>query len=105
MPYPICSKCNFKDGGISLEQARFLDPSTIYKMEETYKLRTGDIPLSIRAGTGTVGRTRSISMKVIWTISCLLFLIHVFTSYWSNRYIIPHYLYAYISIQFIQHIF
>lgn len=56
--YPVfAQKCNLKDGGVSLEQARFLDPSTINKWNEVYKLQTGDILVN-STGTGTVGRTR-----------------------------------------------
>ena len=56
--YPVfAQKCNLKDGGISLEQARFLDPSTICKWSEEYKLKTGDVLVN-STGTGTVGRTR-----------------------------------------------
>ena len=56
--YPVfAQKCNLKDGGISLEQARFLDPSTINKWNDVYKLQTGDILVN-STGTGTVGRTR-----------------------------------------------
>ena len=37
--FPVfAQKCNLKDGGISLEQAKFLDPSTICKWSEEYKL-------------------------------------------------------------------
>ena len=46
-----------KDGGISLDQARFLDPITVNKWSEEYKLRTGDVLVN-STGTGTVGRTR-----------------------------------------------
>ena len=56
--FPVfAQKCNLKDGGISLEQARFLDPATIDKWNEVYKLKTGDILVN-STGTGTVGRTR-----------------------------------------------
>ena len=56
--YPVfAQKCNLKDGGISLEQARFLDPATVNKWSEDYKLRTGDVLVN-STGTGTVGRTR-----------------------------------------------
>ena len=56
--YPVfAQKCNLKEGGISLEQARFLDPSTICKWSEEYKLKTGDVLVN-STGTGTVGRTR-----------------------------------------------
>ena len=56
--YPVfAQKCNLKDGGISLDQARFLDPSTVNKWSEEYKLRNDDILIN-STGTGTVGRTR-----------------------------------------------
>ena len=56
--YPVfAQKCNLKDGGISLDQARFLDPSTLKKWPEEYKLKTGDVLVN-STGTGTVGRTR-----------------------------------------------
>ena len=56
--YPVfAQKCNLKEGGISLEQARFLDPSTICKWSEEYKLKTGDVLVN-STGTGTVGRTQ-----------------------------------------------
>ena len=56
--YPVfAQKCNLKEGGVSLEQARFLDPSTIDKWDSKYKLQTGDVLVN-STGTGTVGRTR-----------------------------------------------
>ena len=56
--YPVfAQKCNLKDGGISLNQARFLDPNTIDKWDSIYKLRNGDVLVN-STGTGTVGRTR-----------------------------------------------
>ena len=59
--YPVfAQKCNLKDGGISLEQARFLDPMTVGNWGEEYKLRNGDVLIN-STGTGTVGRTRLFS--------------------------------------------
>ena len=56
--FPVfAQKCNLKDGGISLDQARFLDPSTIEKWGDDYKLKSGDVLVN-STGTGTVGRTR-----------------------------------------------
>ena len=56
--YPVfAQKCNLKEGGVSLEQSRFLDPSTIDKWGSKYKLQTGDVLVN-STGTGTVGRTR-----------------------------------------------
>ena len=56
--YPVfAQKCNLYDGDISLEQARFLDPETISKWSDEYKLIDGDILVN-STGTGTVGRTR-----------------------------------------------
>ncbi len=40
-----------------MEQARFLDPSTLHKWPDEYKLITGDVLVN-STGTGTVGRTR-----------------------------------------------
>ena len=63
--FPVfAQKCNLKEGGISLEQARFLDPSTIDKWSEVYKLKTGDILVN-STGTGTVGRTRLFNEKCL----------------------------------------
>ena len=56
--YPVfAQKCNLKDGGISLNQARFLDESTLPKWPNKYKLKDQDILVN-STGTGTVGRTR-----------------------------------------------
>lgn len=56
--YPVfAQKCNLYDGDISLEKARFLDPTTLAKWPEEYKLRDGDVLVN-STGTGTVGRTR-----------------------------------------------
>ena len=56
--YPVfAQKCNLYGGGISLGQARFLDPNTLSKWPEEYKLRDGDVLVN-STGTGTVGRTR-----------------------------------------------
>ena len=56
--YPVfAQKCNLKEGGISLDQARFLDPSTVEKWPKEYYLRNGDVLIN-STGTGTVGRTR-----------------------------------------------
>ncbi len=56
--YPVfAQKCNLKDGWISLNEARFLDPSTLDKWQDEYKLRTGDVLIN-STGTGTVCRTR-----------------------------------------------
>ena len=56
--YPVfAQKCNLYGGGISLDQARFLDPNTLSKWPEDYKLLDGDVLVN-STGTGTVGRTR-----------------------------------------------
>ena len=56
--YPVfAQKCNLKEGGISLSQARFLDETTLSKWSDKYKLKTGDVLIN-STGTGTVGRTR-----------------------------------------------
>ena len=56
--YPVfAQKCNLKEGGISLEKALFLEPSTLSKWPTEYRLKTGDVLVN-STGTGTVGRTR-----------------------------------------------
>ncbi len=56
--YPVfAQKCNLYNGDISLEQARFLDPNTLSKWDDKYKLQEGDVLMN-STGTGTVGRTR-----------------------------------------------
>ncbi len=63
--YPVfAQKCNLKDGWISLEEARFLDPTTIGKWQEEFKLRNGDILIN-STGTGTVCRTRLFDEKCL----------------------------------------
>ena len=54
--YPVfAQKCNRKDGTISIEKAQFLDPDTINKWPDVYKLNDKDILIN-STGTGTVGR-------------------------------------------------
>ena len=61
--YPVfAQKCNLYDGDISLEKARFLDPETISKWSDEYKLIDGDILVN---STGTVGRTRLFHSDVL----------------------------------------
>lgn len=63
--YPVfAQKCNLKDGGISLDQARFLDPETLPKWQDVYKLKTDDILVN-STGTGTVCRTRLFHEKFL----------------------------------------
>lgn len=63
--YPVfAQKCNLYNGDISLEKARFLDPNTLTKWQEEYKLRDGDVLVN-STGTGTVGRTRLFHSDVL----------------------------------------
>ena len=56
--YPVfAQKCNLKGGGISLEKAQFLEPTTLKRWPDVYHLQTGDVLVN-STGTGTVGRTR-----------------------------------------------
>ena len=47
-----------------MEQARFLDPTTLHKWGEEFKLRTGDVLVN-STGTGTVCRTRLFDEKYL----------------------------------------
>ena len=96
----FAQKCNLKDGGISLEQAKFLDPSTICKWSEEYKLKTGDVLVN-STGTGTVGRTRLFHEKCLGKYPFVVPDSHV-SVIRVTKGIIPQYLYAYISSNRIQ---
>ena len=99
--YPVfAQKCNLKDGGISLEQARFLDPSTINKWNEVYKLQTGDILVN-STGTGTVGRTRLFNTNCLGNYPFVVPDSHV-SVVRVLKSICPQYVYAYISSDSIQ---
>ena len=105
--YPVfAQKCNLKDGGISLEQARFLSVETISKWPEEYHLRTDDVLVN-STGTGTVCRTRLFHesclgnypftvpdshVSVVRTSDCIYsaFIFYLFNSknyqdYWEDR--------------------
>ena len=99
--YPVfAQKCNLKDGGISLEQARFLDPSSISKWDDIYKLRTGDVLIN-STGTGTVCRTRLFDEKYLGIYPFVVPDSHVSVVRTSD-YIYSEYVLAYISSKTIQ---
>ena len=94
--FPVfAQKCNLKEGGISLKQARFLDPSTIDKWEESYKLKTGDILIN-STGTGTVGRTRLFDESFLGAYPFVVPDSHVSVVRTSTK-IVSEYVYAYVS--------
>ena len=54
--YPVfAQKCNQWEG-ITLEKVQFLEPSTLQKWPDEYKLQDGDVLIN-STGTGTLGRT------------------------------------------------
>ncbi|WP_434784681.1 restriction endonuclease subunit S [Prevotella amnii] len=99
--YPVfAQKCNLKEGGISLEQARFLDPSTIWKWSEEYKLKTGDVLVN-STGTGTVGRTRLFHENYLKNYPFVVPDSHVSVIRTTSE-IKSEFVFAYISSQIIQ---
>ena len=99
--YPVfAQKCNLKNGGISLEQARFLDPSTVSKWDEIYKLQTGDVLVN-STGTGTVGRTRLFDATCLGNYPFVVPDSHVSVIRTSSQ-INSKFIFAYISSKFIQ---
>jgi type I restriction enzyme S subunit len=99
--YPVfAQKCNLKDGGISLEQVRFLDPSTIYKWDEIYKLRTGDVLVN-STGTGTVGRTRLFHEDCLGKYPFVVPDSHV-SVVRTSKYVISEFVFAYLSSHLVQ---
>lgn len=99
--YPVfAQKCNLKEGGISLEQARFLDPSTICKWSEEYRLKTGDVLVN-STGTGTVGRTRLFHEGYLKDYPFVVPDSHVSVIRTTNK-VKSEFVFAYISSQLIQ---
>ena len=99
--YPVfAQKCNLKEGGISLEQARFLDPSTINKWDSKYKLQTGDVLVN-STGTGTVGRTRLFDESYLGKYPFVVPDSHVAVVR-TYEEINSEYVFAYMSSQLIQ---
>jgi len=99
--YPVfAQKCNLKDGGISLEQARFLDPSSVSKWDDIYKLRTGDVLIN-STGTGTVCRTRLFDEKYLGIYPFVVPDSHV-SVVRTSEYIYSEFVLAYISSKTIQ---
>ena len=99
--YPVfAQKCNLKEGGISLEQARFIDPNTIDKWAEEYKLKTGDILIN-STGTGTVGRTRLFNESCLGDYPFVVPDSHVSVVRTYDE-ILSEFIYAYISSNFVQ---
>ena len=63
--YPVfAQKCNLKSGRISLDNAKFLDESTLPKWGDEYKLKDNDILVN-STGTGTVGRVGMFSKEIL----------------------------------------
>ena len=63
--YPVfAQKCNLKSGRISLDNAKFLDESTLPKWGDEYKLKDHDILVN-STGTGTVGRVGMFSKEIL----------------------------------------
>jgi len=99
--YPVfAQKCNLKEGGISLDQARFLDPSTICKWSDEYKLKTGDVLVN-STGTGTVGRTRLFHEAYLKNYPFVVPDSHVSVIRTTSE-IKSEFVFAYISSQLIQ---
>jgi len=99
--YPVfAQKCNLKEGGVSLAQARFLDPTTIEKWDEVYKLRTGDVLVN-STGTGTVGRTRLFNESCLGDYPFVVPDSHVSVVRTADE-IVSEYIYAYMSSNVVQ---
>ena len=99
--YPVfAQKCNLKEGDISLVQARFLDPTTIKKWDEVYKLKTGDVLVN-STGTGTVGRTRLFNESCLGDYPFVVPDSHVSVVRTADE-IVSEYIYAYMSSNVVQ---
>lgn len=83
-----------------MEQARFLDPATVNKWSEEYKLRTGDVLVN-STGTGTVGRTRLFNENCLGQYPFVVPDSHVSVIRTFDE-ICSEFVYAYLSTNIIQ---
>ena len=100
--YPVfAQKCNLKEGGISLEKALFIDPATLSRWPEQYKLKDGDVLVN-STGTGTVGRTRLFNINCLGNYPFVVPDSHVSViRTWGNIY--SEYVLAVLSSEYGQH--
>lgn len=99
--YPVfAQKCNLKEGGISLENARFLDPTSIDRWPGVYHLQTGDVLVN-STGTGTVGRTRLFNESCLGSYPFVVPDSHV-SVVRTHSDIVSEYIFALMSSSWIQ---
>lgn len=99
--YPVfAQKCNLKEGGISLENARFLEPTSIDRWPDVYHLQTGDVLVN-STGTGTVGRTRLFNESCLGSYPFVVPDSHV-SVVRTHRDIVSEYIFALMSSSWIQ---
>ena len=102
--YPVfAQKCNLKEGGISLEKALFLNPSTLPKWPKEYRLKTGDVLVN-STGTGTVGRTRLFNEQVLGPYPFVVPDSHVSVVRTFNQ-ISSEYVFILLSSEYVQNYF
>lgn len=99
--YPVfAQKCNLKEGGISLEKAQFLEPTTLNRWPDVYHLQTGDVLVN-STGTGTVGRTRLFNESCLGNYPFVVPDSHV-SVIRTHGDIVPEYIFALMSSSWIQ---
>ena len=99
--YPVfAQKCNLKEGGISLENARFLEPTSINRWPDVYHLQTGDVLVN-STGTGTVGRTRLFNESCLGSYPFVVPDSHV-SVVRTHSDIVSEYIFALMSSSWIQ---
>ena len=99
--YPVfAQKCNLKEGGISLENARFLEPTSIDRWPDVYHLQTGDVLVN-STGTGTVGRTRLFNESCLGSYPFVVPDSHV-SVVRTHSDIVSEYIFALMSSSWIQ---
>ena len=99
--YPVfAQKCNLKEGGISLEKAQFLEPTTLNRWPDVYHLQTGDVLVN-STGTGTVGRTRLFNKSCLGNYPFVVPDSHV-SVIRTHGEIVSEYIFALMSSSWIQ---
>lgn len=99
--YPVfAQKSNLKEGGISLEKAQFLEPTTLKRWPNVYHLQTGDVLVN-STGTGPVGRTRLFNESCLGNFPFVVPDSHV-SVIRTHGEIVSEYIFALMSSSWIQ---
>ena len=100
--YPVLAqKCN-QWNGITLDNALFIDPTTLGQYNQERFLRTGDIVIN-STGNGTLGRVGIFDELILGDYKCLVADSHI-TVLRCNHNMVPRYVYLFLCSPYQQKI-